>query len=38
MPNITKITDMAGAEEFANINGQTMGRIFPNLQKGAATQ
>jgi len=38
LDNIGKITDMTGAEEFANINGQTMGRIFPNLQKGAATE
>ncbi|MFQ5472013.1 MAG: SDR family oxidoreductase [Dehalococcoidia bacterium] len=36
--NIATITDMTGAEEFANINGQTMGRIFPHLQKGAPTQ
>lgn len=36
--SMDKITDMSGAEEFANINGQTMGRIFPSLQKGAAAE
>ncbi len=34
--NWGKIKDMTGAEEFANANAEGMGRIFPNLQKGAA--
>ncbi len=34
--NWGKIKDMSGAEEFANANAEGMGRIFPQLQKGAS--